>query len=84
MGQIGQAYRDWARCFAGTGEGSKAVRSAQKAGEYLNSQKERLEDGGRDAFGQKAAEALGVNAAIGEVQAELQRYQSSLGKERPR
>ena len=84
LGQMGQAYRDWARCFAGTNEADKAVRSAQKALGFLNSQKERLEDGGRDAFGQKAAEALGVNRAIAEVQAELGRYQAQLERGRPK
>lgn len=76
LGVIGQTYREWAQCFAGAGDKPKAIRSAEKALEYLATQKERLEDGGLDAFGKLAVDALGVSEAMRAVQADLTRYQA--------
>ena len=75
-GQVGQAYLDWSRSFAGAGHKDKAIKSARKGLSYLHRQRDRLEDGGGDAFGKKAVEALGVNKAIQAGEALLARAEA--------
>ncbi|MBL4844804.1 MAG: hypothetical protein JKY65_04690 [Planctomycetes bacterium] len=76
LGQVAVAYGEWSLSFAGSGDKSKAVKSARKALSFLRKQRERLEDGGGDAFGKKAVEALGVAKAIQGAEAALARCEA--------
>ncbi|HBP20006.1 MAG TPA: hypothetical protein DEA08_19740 [Planctomycetes bacterium] len=75
-GEVAGLFRKLAKCYAGAGEKQKAIKSAQKAEQYLKRQRSTLEDNGLDKYGRKAAEQMGVNKAISEVSEELTSYQS--------
>lgn len=76
LGQVGRAYMDWAASYEGAGDKARAVSKAKKAISLFKTQRNRLTDKGRDAFGKKAVEVLGVAAAIAEAEAALARCQA--------
>lgn len=75
-GEVGGLFRKLAKCYAGAGDKQKAIKSAQKAEQFLKRQRSTLEDNGLDKYGRKAAEQMGVNKAITEVGEELTSYQA--------
>ncbi|MGE0713736.1 MAG: hypothetical protein AB7N76_34505 [Planctomycetota bacterium] len=81
-GELGDACRRWAKCFAGSANPRKkeqALKSGDRALGFYKLQRDTLEDravGGGDLYGIKAVEVLGVAKAIQETEADLAKYQA--------